>query len=411
MSREINKLSTRKVETISEKGRYADGGGLYLQVSAEGTKAWLFRFTLNGKARQMGLGSLNTVSLAEARQEALECRKLLLKGIDPIENRKREKLSRQLAAVKSKSFEWCSRQYINAHETSWRNDKHAAQWTSTLERFAFPVFGKVAVSDIDTNLVLQVIEPIWNTKNETANRVRGRIENILDWAATRGFRDGDNPARWRGHLDKLLPAPAKIRKIKHHSALPYKDAPAFFAELCVTDGNAARALEFLILTAARTGEVREATWNEIDLGAAEWTVPGDRMKAGREHVVPLSEPAVKVLRHQLEHKKNAYVFPGQRKNAPLSNMAMLQLLKRMKRNDLTAHGFRSTFRDWGAEETTYPNEVLEMALAHTVGNKVEAAYRRGDLRIKRQRLMDDWARFLSANQTIRKVVRFTGRKA
>ncbi len=395
MPREINRLSARKVAAISKKGRYADGGGLYLQVSAEGTKAWLFRFTLNGNARQMGLGALHTVSLADARQRALECRQLLLDGIDPIEDRKRRKLSTQLAAVKSKTFEWCARQYINAHEAGWRNDKHAAQWTSTLERYAYPVFGKIAVSDIDTNLVVQAIEPIWTMKTETASRVRGRIESILDWAATRGYRQGENPARWRGHLDKVLPARSKVQKTRHHAALPYTEAANFMAELRSIDAVAARGLEFLILTAARSGEVREATWREIDFDAAEWTIPDERMKGGREHVVPLSEDALDVLRRVHAARRSKYVFPGLRKKSPLSNMAFLQLLKRMKRSDLTAHGFRSTFRDWVAEQTAYPNEVAEMALAHAVSSKVEAAYRRGDLRDKRRRLMRDWAAFLS----------------
>lgn len=405
MARQFNRLSARQVDTIKTKGRYADGGGLYLQVSDQQTKAWLFRFTLKKNARQMGLGPLHTVTLADARQRALECRKLLLEGIDPIEQRNRQRQSEQVAAFRSKTFEWCAREYINAHETGWRNPKHAAQWTSTLETYAFPVFGKLSIADIDTNLVVQVIEPIWATKTETAGRVRGRIESILDWAKVRGYRDGDNPARWRGHLDTLLPAQSKVQKVKHHAALPYKGAGAFLIELRSKEGVAARGLEFMILTAARTGEVREAKWTEIDFDSGEWVVLGERMKGGRDHVVPLSDDAVAVLRQMEAVRESDYVFPGLRKNRPLSDMAFLQLLKRMQRGDLTAHGFRSTFRDWAAERTAYPNEVAEMALAHAVGNKVEAAYRRGDLRDKRRRMMADWATYLSQpGQTDRNVI-------
>ena len=372
---------------------YADGGGLYLQVSRSGSKSWIFRYAMEGREREMGLGPLHTVSLSEARELALEARKLKLRGVDPIDARNAERASKKLEDAKAVTFSQAAEAYIKANKVAWKNPKHAAQWEATLATYAKPVFGDFAVARVDTTLVLKAIEPIWTTKPETASRLRGRIETVLDWATVRGFRQGENPARWRGHLDKLLPSKAKVRTVEHHAALPYAELPAFMAELADQKGVAARALEFAVLTAARTGEVIGATWAEIDLDAQIWTIPRERMKAGREHRVPLNPRSVAVLKEMEALRTSEFVFPGGRAKRPLSNMALLNALKRMGRTTLTTHGFRSTFRDWAAENTDYAGEVVEMALAHTIGNKVEAAYRRGDLFEKRKGLMGDWGRF------------------
>ncbi len=395
MARSINRLSSRSLSSKNKRGRYADGGGLYLQVSDNEAKSWLFRFMLNGKSRQMGLGSLHTVSLAEAREEALLCRKQLRDGIDPIDARKLKLGKAQADSAKVMTFKACAEKYISSHSVGWKNIKHVSQWTNTLTTYVYPVFGDLPVQSIDTGLVTKVIEPIWATKTETASRIRGRIESILDWATARKYRDGENPARWKGHLDNLLPKRAKVQKIKHHAALPYPEIGAFMKTLRQHDAVSASGLEFLILTAARTGEVIGATWDEIDVDKAIWIIPAERMKSEKEHRVPLSSPALAILRRMKEVAVSNYLFPGGKRNNPLSNMAFLQLLKRMGRGDLTTHGFRSTFRDWTAERTNYPNEVAEMALAHAVGDKVEAAYRRGDLFDKRCKMMDAWAEFCS----------------
>lgn len=391
MARIANRLSPKAVQNKSKPGYYCDGLGLYLQVSPSGSKSWLFRFTLNGKSREMGLGALHTVSQAEARQKAAECRRLLLAKVDPLDARNAATASTALEAARSISFAECATAYIKAHRAGWKNAKHAEQWTNTLETYCGPVFGALAVQGVDTGLVLRVLEPIWTEKPETASRVRGRIESVLDWARSRGYRIGDNPARWRGHIDNLLPALNKRRSVRHHPALPFERVGEFMADLRREEGTAARALEFLILTAGRTGEVIGAKPGEFDLRAAVWTVPAGRMKAGKEHRVPLSPRAVAIIRKLEKAHGGDYVFPGQKDGAPLSNMAMLGLLKRMKRGDLTVHGFRSTFRDWAAERTNYPREVCEMALAHAVADQVEAAYRRGDLFAKRAKLMGEWA--------------------
>jgi integrase len=406
MARAIGKLPAVALQKPMKPGMHADGGGLYLQVTASGAKSWIFRFMLNGRAREMGLGPLHTISLAEARERARECRKLRLDGVDPVEARKAKRAGERLAAAMAMTFAECAERYIAAHRAGWRNPKHAAQWPSTLQTYAHPVFGSLPVQAIDTALVTKAIEPIWQVKPETASRVRGRIEAVLDWAKVRGYRDGENPARWRGHLDKLLPARAKVRKVEHHPALPYTEMGDFIASLRQQEGVAARALEFLILTAARTGEVISARWSEFDLAEKVWTVPADRMKAGKEHRVPLSPAAVAIIEQMQAARVDAhqFVFPGGRLGKPLSNMAMLKLLQRMGRGDLTAHGFRSSFRDWAAERTSYPREVAEMALAHTVGDKVEAAYRRGDLFAKRRRLMEEWAKHCQLLTSAGKVV-------
>jgi len=393
MARALNKLSAMKVGKLKRQGRHADGGGLYLQVGPTGGKSWLFRFTLAGKSREMGLGALDVITIPEAREKALEARRCLAAGKDPIDERDAEKARQKLAQSKGLTFAQCATAYIESHKAGWRNEKHAAQWTATIETYAGPVFGALPVAEVDLTLVSRVLDPIWRTKTETASRLRGRIESILDWAKVQGYREGENPARWKGNLDKVLPARSKVRKVVHHPALPYDDLAEFMKELRQREGLSALALEFTILTAARTSETLKIKWTELDLNAGLWIVPAARMKADRDHRVPLSARAVAILRELAEVRMGEYVFPGQRRGQPLSNMALLKLLERMKRDDLTVHGFRSTFRDWAAECTDFPREVAEAALAHAVGDKVEAAYRRGDLFEKRRQLMEAWAAY------------------
>jgi integrase len=411
MARAIEKLTALKVEKEKQPGMYGDGGGLYLRVTPDGAKNWVFRFMLNGRPRWMGMGPLHTVGLAEARKRAGEHRLKRHDGIDPIEARRAERVQAQLDAAKAVTFKECAENYIKAHRAGWRNGKHAGQWEATLATYAEPIIGKLSVQAIDTALVLKVLEPIWTTKPETAGRVRGRMETIIDWAKVRGFRTGENPARWRGHLDKLLPARGKVRKVEHHAALPYSELPGFLAALREQEGIAARALEFTILTAARTGETIFSRWTELDLLEKTWTIPAERMKAGREHRVPLSARALSILEEMQAHGHavDGFVFPGGKAGKPLSNMAFLMLLRRMKRDDLTAHGFRATFKTWASERTSFQNEIVEAALAHVVGSKVEQAYRRGDLFEKRRRLMQQWAAFCTtepAQATVSNVASF-----
>jgi integrase len=387
--KERDRLTAISLRRRRDPGLYPDGAGLYLQVTETGTQSWILKFTLKGHARQMGLGPTSLVSLADARRRRDDAQRLLLDGVDPIEARRSARQATQLAAVKVVTFKEAATAYISAHETEWRNSRHARQWPETLSAYVYPTLGLLPVQTIDTALVLKVLEPIWATIPETASRVRGRIESVLNWASARGYRSGENPARWRGHLDNLLPARDKVQKVKHHPALPYPEIGPFMATLRQEETIPARALEFLILTAARSGEVHGARWDEIDLDARLWTVPGDRMKGGKEHRVPLSDAAVVVL-EQMWPLQHDLVFPGAR-NGRMPSKAPFDLLRRMGRDDLTAHGFRSTFRDWAAEVTHFPNEMVEMALAHAVGSKVEAAYRRGDMFEKRRRLMADWA--------------------
>jgi integrase len=384
-------LTMKRVEKLVQPGRYHDEHGLYLQVISKTNKSWILRYTRGGRERWLGLGPAHAFTLHEARERARQARKLIADGIDPIDAKRSEKVARKLAVAKAVTFKEAARRFIEAHEPSWRNQKHRNQWWATLKAYVFPVFGELPVSAIDVGLVMKVLQPIWTSKPETATRVRGRIESILDWAGAHGFRSGDNPARWRGFLDKLLPARSKVRAVRHHDALAYVDLPAFMAELAARAGIAARALEFTILTAARTGEVIGARWSEIDVAAGAWVVPQERMKAGREHRVPLSAPALAILAEL--PREGEYVFPGAREGEAISNMTMMAVVRRMKRNNITIHGFRSTFCDWAAERTGYPNEAIEMSLAHTISNKVEAAYRRGDLFERRRRLMSDWATY------------------
>lgn len=392
MAREIEKLTVKGVASKNKVGRYSDGNGLYLQVSKFGTKAWIFRFTLNGKARQMGLGPTKLITLKEAREEAERCSKLVYNKIDPIDLRKREHGKAIAESASVITFKECAEKYINAHKDGWKNAKHASQWHNTLNTYAFPTLGSIPIQDVNTGMILKVLEPIWATKTETASRIRGRIDAILGWATSREYRKGENPARWKDHLDNILPQKTKVKKVKHHAALPYAEIGQFMADLRTNKTNSNLGLEFLILTAARTGEVINATWSEIDFNKRLWTIPAERTKTDHEHRVPLSDDAISVLTEMKQNATSDFIFPGGKRGRPLSNMAFLQCLKRMERSDLTAHGFRSTFRDWAAEKTNYPSEVAEMALGHAVGDKVEAAYRRGDLYEKRCKFMDAWAK-------------------
>jgi integrase len=406
------KLSAIEVTKAKGPTVLHDGGGLYLRVSPTGSKAWVFRFQLDGKRRDMGLGPYPDVSLAEARRRATEHRNERRDGIDPIVAKAAQRQARRLADAKGRTFREVANEYILGKEAEWHNAKHRQQWRSSLDAYVNPAIGDLPVAAIDVGLVLKVIEPIWAEKPESAGRIRGRIEAVLDAATVRGYREGPNPAQWKGNLAHILPARAKIRKIAHHAALPFDQMPAFLADLGRQGGIAPRALEFVIFTAARLGEAVRATWGEIDLKAKVWTILADRMKAGREHRVPLSDAALAVLeRMQLwaplvdgRPDPVAPVFPGLRRAVPLSSSAMWVMLRRMGRDDLTTHGFRSSFRDWAAERTAYARDVVEMALAHAIESKVEAAYRRGDLFEKRRHLMEAWARFCTTPEKAGEVV-------
>ncbi|MGC9271947.1 tyrosine-type recombinase/integrase, partial [Acidiphilium sp.] len=393
MARLVNRLSPLKVARATVPGLYGDGNNLYLQIAPSGAKSWSFRFMLRGKAREMGLGPVAVIPLAEARMRALEARRLLLEGIDPIEQRR---AVREAKIVRGKSFADCAEAYIEAHRAGWSNAKHAGQWRATLSTYAYPVLGQTPVAAIDLDLVIRALKPIWTAKPETASRLRGRIEAVLDYATTKGWRQGDNPARWKGLLENVLPAKGRIARVAHHAALRWRDLPGFMGELMTQDGLAAQALALTILTAVRTGDAIGATWKEIDLGARIWTIPDWRVKGRKaEHRVPLADPVVAILTRArqgaVSPAPSAFVFPGGRAGTALSNMAMLALLRRMGRDDITTHGFRSTFRDWAAEATDYPHEVVETALAHTVNDKVVAAYRRTDFFDRRRHLMEEWA--------------------
>jgi integrase len=387
-------MATEKLKALDvqrlQPGLHPDGGGLYLQVAPGGGRSWLYRYSLHGKEHRIGLGSVSAVPLKLARQLAAQARQLRATGVDPLAQKREQQNAHTVAEAKATTFRECAENYIAAHEAGWRNPKHRQQWRSTLEQYCFPIMGALPVQAIDTGLVLKVLEPIWRDKTETASRLRGRIESILNYAKSRQYRNGDNPAAWRGHLDNLLPRPAKIAPHEHHAALSYLEIGGFVSDLRSRDGTSAKALEFLILTAARTGEVIGAQWGEFDLAARVWTVPAARTKSGREHRVPLSNRAVEIVRRMQSRCESDFVFPG--RNSGLSNMSLLALLRNMGRA-LTAHGFRSTFRTWAAEQTNFSNEVCEAALAHVIGDKVEAAYQRGDLFEKRRRLMQAWSDF------------------
>ena len=394
MPKIAKELSALQVSRLLEAGHHAVGGvtGLYLYVTATGARSWVLRIEVGKKRKHMGLGGFPSVTLAMAREQARMARSEFRAGLDPIAARRKavsKRLAEQLNAV---TFESAAKAYIDAHGDTWKNPKHRAQWSATLATYAFPVIGSLQTAHVTQAHVLAVLEPIWKTKNETAARLRGRIEAVLDWATVRGYREGENPARWKGRLDKLLPAPGKIQKTVHRKALPIDAVTQFMRDLRDKEGVTARALEFVVLTAARSGEVRGATWGEIDLDAAVWVVPGDRMKAGREHRVPLCTQAVELLKKMPRFVGNEHVFPSPRGKA-LSDMALLAVMRRME-VDAVPHGFRSTFRDWVGERTDYPRELAEQALAHTLENKVEAAYRRGDALEKRRTMMQEWSDFL-----------------
>ncbi len=388
MANTINKLTAVKINKATKKGMLADGRGLYLQISQSGSKSWIYRYEVNGKDKSHGLGGYPTISLADARDAADKCRKLRQNGIDPIEQKRKELAALKLEDAKSITFKQCATTFIDSHKAGWKNPKHEMYWRNTLETYAYPIIGDLSVQSVDTGLVLAVIEPIWFTKTETASRVRQRIENILDWAKARGYREGENPARWRGHLNTQLPERNKVQKVRHFPAMSYKELPAYFCGLRQVDTVSAKALAFTILTATRATEAREALWSEIDLENNLWIIPPERMKAGREHRVPLSSEALAIL-EEIKGYDKCFLFPGLKTKKSISEASIRQLLKKTH-DGLTVHGFRSSFRDWCAEMTSYPREVAEAALAHTLSNATEAAYQRGDLLIKRSKLMDAW---------------------
>ena len=412
MPKVATELKALQVQRLAAApGLHFVGGvhGLALQVTSAGAKSWILRMVVGGKRREMGLGPYPEVTLAMAHDKAREARELVRSGVDPIQRQREAASALRAAVAKALTFNDCADSYIKSHEAGWRNVKHAQQWRNTLKTYAAPVFGSLLVRDVALPHVMAALEPVWTTKNETASRLRSRIELVLDWATARGLREGPNPARWRGHLDKLLPMPSKVKKSEHHAALPAADVGAFMARLREVEGMGARALEFVILTAARSGEVRGAMWAEIDLRAKVWTVPADRMKAGREHRVPLSDAALALLKALPRVDGGELVFPS-RKGGALSDMTLTAVTRRMN-VDAVPHGFRSTFRDWAAERTNYPRDVAEMALAHAIENKVEAAYRRGDLFEKRRLMMADWAAFLARIEQPAEVVDLASKRA
>jgi integrase len=372
----VDRLSALKVQRERRPGMHPDGRGLYLRISESGARSWVLRYTLNGRRHDLGLGSALDVSLAEARAKALDARKLKAAGVDPLGAKRAHTATARAAEAKAVTFSECATRYIASKRAGWKSVQHADQWQQTISDYVLPVIGDLPVSAVDMPLVLKVLQPIWETKTETASRVRNRIELVLDWATVSGYRQGDNPARWRGRLDKILPTPSKVRRKEHYDALPYQGVPALIAELLQRKGNTYRALAFTILTAVRTNEVRFTTAADFDLSAATWTIPGERMKGGKEHRVPLSAPALALVDDAI-----AYT----------SKDAMGKVLRKLR--PVTVHGFRSSFRDWAAEQTSFPGEVVEMALAHSVSSAVEAAYRRTDFFDRRRKLMDEWAAF------------------
>jgi integrase len=396
MARTLNRLSTFKVEKAKQPGMYADGGGLYLRVAEGGSKQWIFRYVTNGRLRDMGIGPCHTLTLAEARERATEARKLRLDGTDPIDHKHQHRAAAVAAAAGLKTFRECAGGFIRDNEKKWSSVKHRDQWKTTLDDYVHPTLGNLPVASIDTPLVLKVIKPLWERVPETASRVRGRIEQVLGWATVHHYRSGDNPARWQGLLEHALPARNDVAPVKHLAALPYTQAPDFIARLRQNSSVGARCLEFIALTAARLGEANFATWdeNEIDLEARTWTIPANRTKAGKEHKVPLSDAAIAVLKAMRAIRCSDYVFPGNRNGRPLGENTVGRVGKQVTGDaKFTTHGLRSTFRDWAAECTSFPNEVVEMALAHAIPSAVEKAYRRGDLFDKRHKLMDAWAAY------------------
>jgi integrase len=424
MARPKNRLSVKRIESMNKPGLFCDGGGLYIQVSPERTKSWVFRYQINHRPRKMGLGEVaierdaRGVTLADARRLAYAAHLKVVQGIDPIQERDARKASAAVEKAKATTFKKCALGYIDANKDAWKNAKHASQWLATLETYAFPVIGKLPVGAVDEGHIMKILEPIWRTKTETASRVRARIEKVLDRAKVLKLRTGDNPARWAGHLDQLLPARSRVAPVENQPALPYKQVPEFMPALRQREAISARALEFTILTVARTGDTIGATWSEIDLKERQWVVPRARMKGKkgaktRDHVVPLSDSALAILSKL--PREGEYVFPGPTAGRPLSNAAMAAVIDRMNEErvraglpkwidpqqggrEIVPHGFRSTFTDWCSDETEYPNEMVEMAKAHTVSDKVEAAYRRSNMRKRRVKLMQDWADYCEASR-------------
>jgi integrase len=389
------RLSAVGIQKLAEPGRYPDGGGLYLRVTPEGTKNWIFRFMRNYKAREMGLGPIADMGLAEARERAGDLRKVLRRGLDPIAERMAESLNRAEAEASVRTFRECAEAYIAAHQGSWKHPKHVVQWKRSLDRYAYPRIGSLPVHRIELEHVLGVLEPIWYKVPETASRVRNRVELVLSYATAKRCRQGPNPAQWKGNLDQILPKRSRVKKREHFAALPRDQIGEFLVAIRKEAGAASRALEFLILTATRTNEVLGTTWGEIDLQNRIWTIPAARMKAGKEHRVPLCDRALKILDEMRTLFGERLVFPGRNAGAQLSDMAMLQVIKRASFK-VTAHGFRSTFSDWVSECTNHSKEVREMALAHVIDNETEAAYRRGDLFEKRRALAEEWGDFCQA---------------
>lgn len=397
MAKNIHRLTAIKVQKLSDAGWYPDGQGLYLQVSKSTSKSWVYRYEKGGKERRHGLGPYPTVSLEGARKAADECRKLRQKGLDPIDYKREREATRKLEKAKGITFKECALAYIDSHKAGWKSRKHESQWTNTLTTYAFPIIGDLSVQDIDTGLVMNVLEPIWFEKTETATRVRQRIESILDWAKVRNYRTGENPALWRGHLDKLLPKRSKVQRVQHFPALPYTDLPDYFRSLRKVNTIAAKTLAFTILTATRSNEARQAKWSEIDLQAGVWIVPEERMKAGRAHRVPLTQECLAILEEMKPFTVDDHVFPGLSKGKSISDAAVLKQLKQTH-PALTVHGFRSSFRDWCAEMTNYPSELAEASLAHTIKDATQAAYERGDKFEKRQKLMEAWTNYCLKGQ-------------
>ncbi|MEJ1357885.1 MAG: integrase arm-type DNA-binding domain-containing protein [Candidatus Sedimenticola sp. (ex Thyasira tokunagai)] len=396
MARQIDKLTAAKVRQENKPGWYADGAGLYLQVSPTLSKSWVYRYQVGGKERRHGLGRYSEndtqrgLTLNKARKAAKACRDLRDNGTDPIDHKRQQEALKALADVKGMTFKDCADKYIESHRRGWKSPKHAQQWENTLATYAMPTIGALSVKDVDVGLVLQVLEAIWHEKPETATRVRQRVESVLDWATARGYRKGENPARWKGHLDKLLPKRSKVQKVKHHKAMPYMDVSEYYIDLLTHETMAARALSFIILTGVRSSEAREAAWSEIDLEAGVWVIPAERMKSGRSHRVPLTDEAVSLLEKVKPFSRDGLVFPGMKRNHSISAAALRKHFKD-QHPTLTIHGFRSSFRDWCAEQTNYPRELAEAALAHSLRDQTEAAYQRGDMLERRRKVMEAWA--------------------
>ena len=418
------KLTALRVEKIKNPGYYGDGKGLWLRVKTTGAKSWMYRFMLQGKQREMGLGPYPEISLADARQLAADAREQTKRGTDPIEARHQAEADQQaqalLATARLMTFDQCTKAFISGKKAGWKNAKHAQQWENTLTTYASPLIGALPVESIDLALVRKVLDPIWREKTETASRVRSRIEAVLNWATVSKYRTGDNPARWRGNLEHLLPKPKDVSKPENQPALPYRQLGAFMAHLRQQTGIGAKPLELAILANARAGEVCGATWSEIDLDNRCWHIPAARMKADKDHHIPLSDAAVRLLLSIPRIEGIDYVFPGIKKGKTISDSTMNKLIRQMHDNEVKAgragyidvkqgrvvvtHGFRSTFRDWAGETTAYAREVIEHAMAHQLKDKAEAAYARGSMFEKRRRLMADWSAFCDVEQRTAEVV-------